>query len=561
MKKVLSSLAIVAALVLTGCSKKMNQFSSDYFTTIPTPLEVRSEKVPGVVTANIPPKFFVKDAEVTVTPVLVYGDQEATSMSYVFQGEKVRGNNQVVYYDNGGTASVPFSFDYVPEMAKSDLYLAFEVRQGNKTYVLPRVKVGEGCITTSTLASAATVPPAITADAFQRIINEKYSADIKFLINQTNIRASELKGAELASFNEVVKGVQDQDNKEVEGISISSYASPDGGVKLNTRIAEGREQSTVKYLNGQIKKNGLDKHGELTAEFTAQDWEGFKELVSQSDIQDKDLILSVLAMYSDPEQREKEIRNISAVFDQLAEEILPQLRYSRLTASINTIGKSDEELMAAFDKNEPLTVEELLYTATLTNDNNKKAAIYARCVKEYPNDYRGYNNLGLCQYIAGNYDAAAANFAKAAQLAPTCNETKMNQGLIALVNKDYNTANEKVGSAAGVEGLPEALGLYYIEMGDYNAAVKAFGNTKSNNAALAQILTGDYNAARNTLAAVAATKADATTYYLSAVLGARTNNEQMVKANLSKAFSIDSSLKNKAQNDLEFAQFDLSGIM
>ena len=253
MKKVLSSLAIVAALVLTGCSKKMNQFSSDYFTTIPTPLEVRSEKVPGVVTANIPPKFFVKDAEVTVTPVLVYGDQEATSMSYVFQGEKVRGNNQVVYYDNGGTASVPFSFDYVPEMAKSDLYLAFEVRQGNKTYVLPRVKVGEGCITTSTLASAATVPPAITADAFQRIINEKYSADIKFLINQTNIRASELKGAELASFNEVVKGVQDQDNKEVEGISISSYASPDGGVKLNTRIAEGREQSTVKYLNGQIK--------------------------------------------------------------------------------------------------------------------------------------------------------------------------------------------------------------------------------------------------------------------------------------------------------------------
>lgn len=558
--KVLSSLALVSVLVLTGCSKKLNQFSSDYFTTTPNPLEVKSEKVPGVITANIPPKFFVKNAEVTATPVLVYGEQEATSASYTVQGEKVRGNNPVVYYDNGGTVTIPFSYDYVPEMLKSDLYLAFEVRQGNKTYSLPRVKVAEGCIATSTLASAAAVQPASAADKFQRIINEKHSADIKFLINQTNIRASELKSEELANLNNIVKDAQGQDNKEIESINISSYASPDGGVKLNTRIAEGREKNTQAYLNKQLKKDGVTEYGDLTAEFTAQDWEGFKELVSESDIQDKNLILNVLSMYSDPEQREKEIRNLSSVFDQLAKEILPQLRYSRLTASINTIGKSDEELMKTFETNpSELSIDELLYTATLTNDNNKKLAIYKKCVEQYPNDYRGYNNLGMSQYVAKDYNAAADNFAKAAKLAPESNEAKMNLGLVSLLNKDYAKANEQFGNAAGVEELPEALGVYYLNMGDYNAAVKAFGNNKTNNAALAQILTKDYSTARNTLAGVA--NPDATTYYLMAVLGARTNNEQMVKANVAKAVELDSSLKAKAAKDLEFANFDLTSVL
>ncbi|MDD2960539.1 MAG: hypothetical protein PHR45_00445 [Muribaculaceae bacterium] len=559
-KNLIASLALTSIVVLTGCSKKISPFSSEYFTTTPTPLEVVGDKVPGTVSGNIPAKFFQKNAEVTITPILVYGDKETTSSPYTLQGEKVRGNNQVISFNNGGSVTLPVMYEYNPEMDKSDLYLAFDVKQGNKTYVLPRVKVGEGVLATPTLATAASIRPAVAADKFQRIINEKHNADIKFLINQTNIRASELKSAELAALNEQIKKAQDAPNKEIQEINISSYASPEGGVQLNTRIAEGREKNTQEYLNKELKKNDIKNFGDLTAEFTPEDWEGFKELVSQSNIQDKELILSVLSMYSDPEQREKEIRNLSSVFDQLAKEILPQLRYSRLTASINVIGKSDEEIMNAFNSDpKTLTVDEMLYCATLTNDNNKKLEIYNKCVEVYPNDYRGYNNLGMCQYNEKEYTAAARNFTKAAQMAPGSSEAKMNQGLIALIEKDYRQANQRFGSAAGAEGLPEALGVYYLNLGDNNAAVKAFGNTKSNNAALAQILTKDYSAAKNTLSAIATP--DATTYYLLAVLGARTNNEQMVNSNLRQAVRLDSSLAQKAKNDIEFAKFNISSAL
>lgn len=265
-------------------------------------------------------------------------------------------------------------------------------------------------------------------------------------------------------------------------------------------------------------------------------------------------------MYNDPEQREQEIRNLSAAYEQLAEDILPQLRRSRLTASINVIGKSDEEIMAAFE-NDPssLTVEELLYCGSLTDDNNKRIEIYTACTKYYPNDYRGYNNLGMCQYIAGDYSEAKSNFNKAANLAPNSSETLMNLALCDIIDGDYDAANEKLGNAAGAEGLNEALGVYYLKRGDYTAAVNAFGDSKSNNAALAQILTKDYSKARATLASIP--EPDGTTYYLMAVLGARTNNEQMVVSNLEQAVNKDSSLRDKAANDLEFAKFDISSVI
>lgn len=559
-KKLFLSLMLGASLMLTGCSKKLNQFNADYFTVTPSPLEVVGDKVPATVTGKIPAKFFVKNAEVTVTPYLVYGNNEAASASYSFQGEKVRGNNQVISYDNGATVTIPVSYDYVPEMMRSSLYLGFQVKQGKKVYALPRVKVAEGVIATPTLADATTVTPAIASDKFQRIINEKYNADIKFLINQTNIRASELNSEALGKLHKEIKGAQDSNNKEIEGINISSYASPEGGVKLNTRIAEGREKNTQSYLDKELKKNKISDFGELTAEFTAQDWEGFKELVSKSNIQDKELILSVLSMYSDPEQREKEIRNLSSVFDQLAKEILPQLRYSRMTASINVIGKSDEEIMKAFDTNpKSLSVDELLYCATLTNDNDKKLQIYNAVIDQYPNDYRGYNNLGMCQFVDKDYDAAKESFAQAANMSPQSREAKMNLGLVSLLNKDYKTANERFGSAAGVKELNDALGVYYIKMGDYNGAVRAFGDTKNNNSALAQILVKDYSAAKNTLASIS--NPDATTYYLMAVLGARTNNEQMVTSNLRQAIRLDQNLSRKVANDMEFAKFNLSSVL
>ncbi len=556
-RKIYFIAALGATLALSSCGKKLGQFSSEYFSTNPNPLEVVGEKVPATVTGRIPAKFFVKNAEVTVTPYLVYNGTETASVPYTFQGENVRGNSPVVSYDNGGTVTIPASYVYTPEMAKSELQLAFEVRQGNKQYVLPRVTVAKGVVATAALADAASVDPALAPDAFQRVINQKYAADIMFLINQANIRANQLNTDAMSELRKEIIDANAAANREIKELNIQSYASPDGSYDFNEKLAEKRESNTNDYITKQLKKDKITEFGELTKQFTAEDWAGFQELVSKSNIQDKDLILSVLSMYKDPEQREREIRNLSSVFEQLADQILPQLRYSRITASIDVIGKSDEEIsrLAASNPGE-LTVDELLYAATLTNDPAAKTAIYDAAVRQYPNDYRTWNDLGMMQYTNGDYTAAKASFQKAASVNPKAGEPQMNLGLVELLNKNYDRANQLFGSAAGVDELGGALGTYYLKKGDNAAAVRAFGDTKSNNAALAQILTKYYSKAKSTLASIA--NPDATTYYLMAVLGARTNNESMLTSNLRQAVRLNPAMAAQAAADLEFANFNLS---
>ena len=558
--KHLMLLAATGAVMLTGCSKKLNQFQADYFTVNPNPLEVVGDRVPATVTARVPAKFFVKNAQVTVTPYLCFNGQEVASQPYAFQGEKVRGNAPVINYDNGGTVTIPVMYEYQPDMMKSELELAFDVRQGNKQYVLPRVKVAKGVVATAALADAATVTPALAHDKFQRIINEKYNADIHFLINQANIRDGQVKSSEMLALNQQIKDASGDKTREIEEINISSYASPEGSLDINTRLAENREKNTSAYLKNQLKKDNVTEFGELTANFTPEDWEGFQKLVAASNIQDKELILSVLSMYKDPEQREREIRNLSSIFDQLADQILPRLRKSRITASINVIGNSDQEILDLYSSNpSALSADELLYAATLVDDNGDKMKIYETAARLYPNDYRAFNDLGLTQYVAGNYDAAKGNFAKATRLAPEAAEPQMNLGLISLMNKDYRQANQKFGAAAGLEELNDAMGTYYLMTGDANAAVKAFGNAKTNNAALAQILAKDYSKAKSTLAGV--TAPNAMTYYITAILGARTNNDTMVNNNLRQAVKLDRSLADKAAKDLEFQNFNISAIL
>ena len=558
MNRKLCFIAVIgAAVALSSCSKKIGQFKSDYFSVNPNPLEVVGEKVPATVTGRVPQKFFVKNAEVTVTPYLVFNGTEVASQPYRFQGEKVRGNNPVVSYENGGTVTIPVSYGFQPEMAQSELELAFTVNQGKKQYVLPRVKVANGVVATAALANAATVEPAIAPDKFQRIINEKYSADIMFLINQANIRAGELKTDAMEELNKEIRSTAAAPNRELKEININSYASPDGSLEFNEKLALQREINTTNYVNTQLKKDKITEFGDLTANFTAEDWEGFQELVSKSNIQDKDLILSVLSMYKDPQQREREIRNLANVFEQLADQILPQLRYSRITASIDVIGKSDAEIQALYKSNpKALSIDEILYCATLTDNNDERMAIYDTAARIYPNDYRTWNNLGVTQYVVGDYDAAKANFQKALSLNANAADPKMNLGLLAVLDKNLTKANEYFGSAAGANGLNDALGIYYLKMGDNAAAVRAFGNSKTNNAALAQILTKDYSKAKSTLAAI--NRPDATTYYLMAILGARTNNESMLTTNLRQAVRLDKIMAKLAAEDLEFANFNLS---
>ena len=550
-KKLYLPLVALLVLAFSSCSK-MGELSADYFTTNPEVLEAVGGKVPVTITGKFPEKYFKKNAIVEVTPVLRWDGGEAKGQPATFQGEKVQGNDQTISYKTGGTYTMKASFDYVPEMAKSELYLDFKIKKGKKEYTIPSVKIADGVIATSELPTVNSANAALAPDAFQRIIKQAKEAQIMFLIQQANLRANELKSESLKDFNkQVVTVAGDTKNYKLNNIEVSAYASPDGGVKLNTTLAENRQNNTEKYLNKELKKGKIETT--VDTKYTAQDWDGFQELVSKSNIQDKDLILRVLSMYNDPEQRETEIKNISSVYKTLADEILPQLRRSRLTLNYEIIGKSDEEIAKLASSNpSELNVEELLYAATLTNDPAKQEAIYTQATKQFPNDYRAFNNLGKLAYQAGNVDKAESYFKKAASVNASP-EVNMNLGLISLIKGDKAAAETYFGKAAGTKELGESMGNLYIAQGQYERAVNSFGDSKTNSAALAQILAKDYNKAKNTLANVE--RPDAYTDYLMAVLGARTNNSSMVTSSLKSAVAKDSSLAKKAATDLEFAKY------
>ena len=550
-KKFYLPLLVAVVAVLSSCSSKLDELSADYFSVTPQVLEAVGGKVPATINGTFPEKYFNKKAVVEVTPVLKWDGGQAVGQSAVFQGEKVEGNDQTIAYKAGGNYTMKTVFDYVPEMAKSELFLEFTAKVGNKEVSIPAVKVADGVISTSEIVAqtVATANVAQSEDAFQRIIKEKHDANIMFLIQQANVRSSELKTAK--AFQEEVKAIGEAANKQITNIEISAYASPDGALDLNQGLAEKRQDATAKVVNKNLKKDKMEAN--VDTKYTAEDWEGFQELVSKSNIQDKELILRVLSMYKEPEQREQEIKNISSVYSDLADEILPQLRRSRLTLNYEIIGKSDEEIANLADNNaKELSLEELLYAATLAKDAAKKEAIYTKATQLFPNDYRAYNNLGNLAYAAGDLDKAE-NLLKKALSVKENPEANMNLGLVELAKGKTAEAETYLAKAAGNPELNEALGNLYVAQGQYEKAVNAFGDAKTNSAALAQILSKDYNKAKSTLAAVA--NPDGYTDYLNAVIGAKTNNAAMVISNLKSAVAKDSSLAKKAATDLEFAKY------
>ena len=551
-KKLYLPLVALFVLALSSCGK-MGELSADYFTTTPEVLEAIGGKVPVTINGKFPEKYLKKNATVEVTPVLRWNGGEAKGQPATFQGEKVEGNGQTISYKAGGNYTMKASFDYVPEMAKSELYLDFKITKGNKTYTIPSVKVADGVIATSELPTAASANASYANDAFQRIIKQAQEANIMFLIQQANLRNNQLNSAEMKEFhNKVAEVNADTKNFKLNNIEVSAYASPDGGVKLNTGLAENREKNAEKYLNKQLKKAKIE--ATVDAKYTAQDWEGFQELVAKSNLQDKDLILRVLSMYQDPEQRENEIKNISSVYKTLADEILPQLRRARLTANYDIIGRSDEEINEAFDTDaKVLSVEELLYAATLTNDNARKEAIFAKTTQLYPNDFRAYNNLGELAFAAGDAAKAETYFKQAASKNANAPEVNANLGLVELVKNNVASAESYLGKATGANAVNEALGNLYIKQGQYQRAVNAFGDAKTNSAAQAQILAKDYNKAKATLQAIK--DKDAMTDYLMAIVGARTNNESLVSSSLKSAIAKDASMATLAANDREFAKY------
>ena len=551
-KKLYLPLMALMVLALSSCGK-MGELSSDFFTTNPEVLEAVAGKVPVTINGKFPEKYMKKNAIVEVTPVLRWNGGEAKSQTAIFQGEKVEGNGQTISYKMGGNYTMKASFNYVPEMANSELYLDFKIRKGNKAYSIPSIKVADGVIATSELQTINSSNASYAEDAYQRIIKQAQEANIMFLIQQANLRNSELKSESMKEFHKKVAEVNaDTKNFKLNNIEVSAYASPDGGVKLNTGLAESREKNAEKYLNKELKKAKIAAN--VDAKYTAQDWEGFQELVSKSNLQDKDLILRVLSMYQDPEQRENEIKNISSIYRSLADEILPQLRRARLVANYDIIGRSDEEINEAFDTDaKVLSVEELLYAATLTNDKARQEAIFTKTIQLFPNDFRAYNNLGEMAFAAGNVTKAESYFKQAAAKNANAPEVNANLGLIELVKNNVASAESYLGKATGANAANEALGNLYIKQGQYQRAVNAFGDAKTNSAAQAQILAKDYNKAKATLQAIK--DKDAMTDYLMAIVGARTNNESLVSSSIKSSIAKDPTMATKAADDREFAKF------
>ena len=538
-------------MLLTSCSK-LGALSADNFNVTPNPLETQAGTVPATINGHFPEKYMQKKAVVEVVPELRYSNGKTVQgNSATFQGEKVLGNDQTISYRLGGNYTMKTNFAYADDN-KADMYLTFNARIGNKVMKVPEVKVAEGIIATSELYKQTlnTAQAAIAPDAYQRISKQKQEANIKFLIQQATLRKSELANNSVQEFVKMLQKInKDREGLNLDNVEVSAYASPDGGFSINDKLANERQKVSEKYVNEELKK--IKMNANVDAKYTAQDWEGFQELVKASDIQDKDVILRVLSMYKDPEEREQQIKNISSAFRELADGILPQLRRARLTINYETVGRSDDQILEQIKADATkLSVEELLYGAALKEDLNEQEDIYKLTTEVYPNDARAYNNLGTIQYARGNYDAARQYIQKAQSLAGNyLPEAQANLGMLALKAGDVKTAEQYIASATGANGLEEVLGNLHLAQGNYAQAEQDFADIYSNSAALAQILNKNYASAAVTLKYVK--NPDAVTEYLKAVLSARMGNNSDASEALKNAIIKDRSFAKYAANDLE----------
>lgn len=539
--------------MMTSCSK-MGPLSADNFTVTPKPLETQAGVVSATVNGAFPEKYMKKKAVVTVTPELRFGDGKVVKgEAATFQGEKVMGNDQVISYRMGGHYTMKTAFAYNPEMQKSDMYLTFDARRGKKVYNVPAVKVNYGIIATSELYRQALTNGGgcLALDSFQRVKAKKQEANIKFLINQANLRKSELKNNSVGEFVKLLKEInKDREGLNLQNVEIQAYASPEGGFKFNDKLANKRQNVSEKYVRKEMKSAGVE--GNLDAHYTAQDWEGFQQLVQASNIQDKDVILRVLSMYKDPQEREQQIRNMSEGFRELADAILPELRRSRLIIHYETIGRNDEQIKAQYNEDAAkLSADELLYYATLEEDAAKKEEIYAKTAQLYTNDYRPLNNQAVMAFNRGDEAKAKELLAQAITKSNNAAEANATLGLIALKNGNVAEAENLIAKAADANALNEALGNLSIAKGNYAQAEEYFKDSYNNSAALAQLLNKNYAAAKATLNNIK--NPDGLTSYLHAIVSARQGNKYAANSYLKKALQKDPSLKAYAENDLEFA--------
>ena len=552
-KNLILTLSACSLVLMTSCSK-LGKLSADNFSVTPNPLETVGGKVPATVEGQFPEKFMNKKATVTVLPELRYGNgQVAKGQAVTFQGEKVMANHKVISYRLGGRYTMKTVFDYVPAMQKSDMYLAFDARIGNSKVNVPAIKVATGVIATAELYRKAMQQggACLALDSFQRVIDHKQEANVKFLINQANLRSNELKNNSVREFVSMLKRINaDREKLAIKNVEVQAYASPEGGFTFNDKLANKRQNVSEGYVKQQLK--GTNLLTDIDAHYTAQDWEGFMKLVQASKIQDKDVILRVLSMYKDPQEREQQIRNMSEGFRELADGILPELRRSRLIINYQTIGRSDQQIKQQYAADPTkLSLEELLYAASLTNDVNAKKAIYKKTTELYDRDYRAYNNLAALALNEGDEHTANSYLSQALQANRKAPEAYANKAYINLTHGEIAEAEHNLADATEANGFNEIIGNLHIARGNYaNATDELFND--NNSAALAQLLNKNYVAAEQTLKAIK--QPNGLTYYLFAVLNARQGKNDTAAKYLKEALQKDPSLAEYAKNDLELAK-------
>jgi len=560
-----TTLSIVA---LVGCNNldKMKKLADDVrFEVTPQILELHGDSVKVKIKGTFPPKFFIKKAELEVTPVLKFAGKEVTLPSKKFQGQDVQGNNQSISFDMGGTFEIEGVFAYEEGMMQAELYARGEGSMKDKKLGIFDKKIADGVIITPLLIQAdAKVVRA--ADKFVRTTSEEKGAKINFLINQSDIRSSELKKEEIKALQDYIVEVSKAERVEIKDIILEAYASPDGPIELNTRLSEKRKDVSQKFLDQTSKKAKIEIPSEAyKARSTAEDWEGFQKLMQQSDIQDKDLILRVLSMYTDPVVREKEIKNITAAFEEIKKQILPDLRRAEFKVVVTVSGYTDEELKdLAVNNPDTLKLEEILFAATLyEGDLDNQYNIYKKAAELYADDWRTHNNCGWAAFKQGRYDEAEQYFKAAGDVEKSATVTN-NIGACQLMRKDYAAAKETL--SAGGSGSKEASynqAIIALKEGKYEQAGNLFNSAGFNtfNNALQKVVS--YSQTQNERAYDSAleildkveNKEDAYVYYLKAIIGARRQDSDLTMNNLRTACEKQADLKEYAKKDLEFFKY------
>lgn len=553
------SLAFVAtAFLLSSCNcytKMMKQTNAGVTVSCsPEIVTLKGDNAVGVVTVNIPSKAFHKYGVLKVTPVLVFQGGEAAGEPIFLQGEKVSDNYKVIPYKAGGSATINVNIPYTQSMRLSKLVLRAEakcLKQGNKikeyTDYPTDIFVANG-VSSLQLMADNYAKVAIAPDAFKRVTEINQDAKVMFQINKADVRKNQLNSAEIEALEKFIIDNSGDAKKKVGDVYTQAYASPDGPLALNDNLSKKRGETTHKAVGAKFKKDKLPVDTKFDVNAMGEDWEGFKELVSKSDIVDKELILQVLSMYSDPQKRDSEIKNMTAAFQVLAEKILPELRRSKMNVNVQVEGLTDAELKAAVatDVN-TLKLEEMLFAATLYTDNATKAKIYKAAADKF-NCFRAWNNLGAVMAWEGKYSEAKADFLKAAAINNSNPQVINNLGVVALAEgKKAEAAKFFAASTA-----PEAKynkGLVELANGNYSAAA---GSLDGYNKGLAQLLNGDVSAAKATLASAKGWRAD----YVKAVIAAREGNAEGLVSNLKPALAEGGAqAKQLASTEVNFLEF------